>query len=139
MAKHFTFDTSGLDKLMQKSPGYAALGARRAMEDIKDDWVAKSRDNAPLDSNNLRRQIEGEVAGKGFDSEVIVASNSTNDTGGKPFNYSYYIHEKDAGGDELRTEGTVKKFFDETGENREEEWERWLDEEIREALKNAGW
>lgn len=136
MAKEFTLDTSGLEALIRKSPIAAGMGAKQAMDDIKDDWVKGARDIAPLDSGNLRKQIEGEVDGSGFNSEVIVTANAKQEGG---FNYGYYIHELNAGGKNLRHEGTVKKFLDESADRREEKWKDWLEEEIGEALKKAGW
>ena len=133
MAKDFELDLGPLRKLIANSPEAAGRGARQAMDDIKDDWVRQSRDIAPLDTGNLRRQITGEVEGQELISKVIVTANAAQ----KGFNYGYYIHEENAGGKSLRTPGTVKKFIDESAD--EAKWQRWLEEEIADELKRAGW
>ncbi|MEY8188649.1 hypothetical protein AB4X15_03100 [Peribacillus simplex] len=133
MAKDFELDLGPLRKLIAKSPDAAGRGAKQAMDDIKDDWVRGARDIAPLDTGNLRRQITGEVEGNGPNTKVIVTANAAQ----KGFNYGYYIHEFDAGGRKLRTPGTVKKFLDESAD--EAKWQQWLEEEIADELKKAGW
>ncbi|CAM3640493.1 hypothetical protein [Mesobacillus zeae] len=133
MAKDFDLDLGPLRNLIAKSPDAAGRGAKQALDDIKDDWVREARDIAPLDTGNLRRQIAGEVEGQELNSKVIVTANAAQ----KGFNYGYYIHEENAGGKSLRTSGTVKKFLDESAD--EAKWQRWLEEEIENELKKAGW
>lgn len=133
MAKDFELDLGPLRNLIAKSPEAAGRGARQAMDDIKDDWVRGARDIAPLDTSNLRQQIAGEVEGQELNSKVIVTANAAQ----KGFNYGYYIHEENAGGKSLRTPGTVKKFLDESAD--EAKWQRWIEEEITDELKRAGW
>ena len=138
MAGSFKLDIGPLRKAIAKSPEHAGRGARQAMDDIKDDWVKEARDIAPLDTSNLRKQIAGEVEGGALDLSAIVTGNATQESkGGKRFNYGYYIHEKNAGGNQLRTPGTVKKFLDESAD--EAKWQKWLEEEVGDALKKAGW
>jgi hypothetical protein len=133
MVKDFELDLGPLRHLIAKSPEAAGRGARQAMDDIKDDWVRQSRDIAPLDTGNLRRQIAGEVEGRELNLKTIVTANAAQ----KGFNYGYYIHEENSGGKSLRTSGTVKKFLDESAD--EAKFKRMLEEEIVEALKGAGW
>lgn len=141
MAAEFELDISKLLEAMRKSPEAAERGAKQALGDIKDDWVREARDIAPIAPNggNLRKQIHGNVKGIGNEGLVEIEANATQDTGGKRFNYAYYIHEHDAGGKQLRTPGTVKKFLDESGEKRKGEWQKWLEEEIKDALEKEGW
>ncbi|NYV68914.1 hypothetical protein MHI39_20190 [Heyndrickxia sp. FSL K6-6286] len=139
MAKEFTLDLQPLENLIKKSPLAAAAGGKQALDDIKDDWVRQSRDIAPLDSRNLHDQIDGKVEGNGFKSEVVISANAKAKSGTGDFNYAYYIHEQDAGGKQLRHPGTVKKFLDESADERLEEWQRWLEDGIAEALKREGW
>ena len=131
MAKSFEMDLTAFEKVLKAIPDAVDRGAKQGLDDIKDDWVRQARDVAPLDTGNLRRQVDGEVD----DLSVIVTANATN----KRFNYGYYIHEKDAGGRQLRTSGTVKKFLDQPAEQSEAKWQRWLIEEIQDELKKAGW
>ena len=140
MAKDFELDLGPLRQLLTKSPEAAGRGARQALDDIKDDWVAKAVDVAPLKKSSLRKAINGEVEGSGFDSTVIVTGNAKQKFG-KNFNYGYYIHEGHMAedGKKLRTTGTVEKFLDVPAEKREEVWKRWLEEEIADELKKAGW
>lgn len=137
MAKEFELDLGPLRQLLAKSPEAAGRGGHIAMDRIKDDWVAKAVDVAPLNKTGLRQAINGEVEGNNLNSKVIVTGNAKQ-TG---FNYGYYIHEGHMAedGKKLRTPGTVEKFLDVPAENREETWKRWLEEEIADELKKAGW
>ncbi|MFJ7855296.1 hypothetical protein ACIQX3_21395 [Peribacillus frigoritolerans] len=108
------------------------------MDEIKDDWVRRARDIAPIapkGGGNLRRQIAGEAEGNDLNQTVIVTANASQ----KGFNYGYYIHEGHMAeaGKKLRTEGTVEEFLDQSAD--EAKWKRWLEEDIAEALKKAGW
>lgn len=135
MAKGFELDISKLEKAMREAPEAAEKGARQGLDDVKDDWVRQSRDIAPLDTTNLRRQIEGTVEGSGMESQVIVTANASQ----RGFNYGYYIHEMDAGGNSLKKAGTEKKFLDKAADDNEGKWKGWLEEEIESALRKAGW
>lgn len=135
----FTLDLSKLTRALSKSPEAAGRGAKLALGDIKRDWVREARDIAPIDSSNLRKQIQAEVFNPGVNGYVEIEANATQDTGGKRFNYAYYIHEQDAGGRQLRAPGTEKKFLDKSAEKQQSEWQRWLEEDIADELKKAGW
>ncbi|WP_019241511.1 MULTISPECIES: hypothetical protein [Bacillus] len=135
MAKSFELDMSRFESALRQTPEAMSKGVRQAMDDIKDDWVKEARDLAPLKSRNLRDQISGDVEGNGSETKVIVTANARQ--GG--FNYGYYIHELDAGGNQLRLKGAEKKFLDKAADNSEQKWQQWLDEEVEEALKKAGW
>lgn len=134
-------DLQPLVNLLERSPEAAGRGAKRAMGDIKDDWVRGARDIGPLDTGNLRRQISGKQKGSGLEGEVIVTANATSKSGGRRFNYSYYIHEGGmaADGKHLRTPGTVEEFLAESADRSEERWKAMLENEIREELNRAGW
>lgn len=141
MAKSFSLDMTALIKALEQSPEAAGLGAKQALDDIKDDWVREARDVAPLDTGNLRKQINGDVDGAGLDSQVIVTANAVQSSNGKwkRFNYAYYIHEGHmaAAGKKLQTAGTVEQFLDDSAN--EEKWQGWLEDEVNDALKKAGW
>ncbi|MBG9548517.1 hypothetical protein [Cytobacillus firmus] len=134
----FTLDLSPLVDLLERSPEAAARGATQGMRDIKDDWKRVSRDVAPLDTGNLRRQIDGKVEGSGLESTVEIEANATNSKG---FNYAYYIHEGHMAeaGKQLRHPGTIEKFLDVPAEQNEERWKNMLEDEIREQLEREGW
>lgn len=136
----FEMDLGKLRRAMNLAPVEAAKGVNQAMGDIKDDWVREGRDVAPLDKRNLRDQVHGEVKNPGLDAYVEVEANATQDTGGR-FNYAYYIHEgyMRADGKTLQTPGTVEEFLKEPGEKRKDEYKRWLEEDIKAALRRAGW
>lgn len=142
MAMEFKLDLSKLAKLIEKSPDAAGKGAQRAMEDVKDDWVREARDIAPLDTGNLRRQIEGNTGGGRLTSEVVVTGNATSQSAkGKRFNYGYYIHEGHmaADGKSLRHPGTVEQFLDESARNNTDRWLGMIEKEIEDELKREGW
>lgn len=135
----FTLDISKFMRALEQSPEAAARGAILALGDIKDDWVRGAVDIAPLDKTTLRQSIKGKTGGTGANSFVEVEANATQDTGGKRFNYAYYIHERDAGGKKLKLAGAEKKFLDVAMEKRKAEYQKWLEEDIAEELKKAGW
>ncbi|QIG62526.1 hypothetical protein [Sporosarcina phage Lietuvens] len=133
----FVIDFGKLTKAIKQSPEAAGRGATRAMGDIKNDWQRGAVDIAPMDSTNLRQQIKGEVKG-GLGGNVEIHANATQATG-RRFNYSYYIHEQNAGGKSLKLAGAEKKFLDVALEKRKGEYKRWLEEEIKAELRKAGW
>lgn len=132
---------SALVHLLERSPELAGKGAERAMDDIKDDWVREARDVAPLDTGNLRRQIDGEAEKKGLDSEVIVVGNASARGGGGRFNYGYFIHEGHMAekGRKLRHPGTVEKFLEEPAEANKQRYLEMIEDEIEEELRRGGW
>lgn len=135
----FTLDIRKFKQAFTEAPGAAGRGAKRALGDIKDDWVRGAVDIAPVDKTTLRQAINGKTGGTGSDQFVEIQANATQDTGGKRFNYAYYIHEKDAGGRTLKLAGAEKKFLDVAMEKRQAEYQRWIEEEIMEELRKAGW
>lgn len=139
MAAEFSLDLSKFKRAIKELPAQVGRGAQRGLGDIKDDWVRESRDIAPLDKRNLRDQIHGEVVNPGISGVVEVHSNATQDTGGKRFNYAYYIHEQNAGGRSLKLSGAKKKYLDESAKANQAKWQRWMEEEITSEIKKAGW
>ncbi|MFY2158067.1 hypothetical protein ACOSZF_20875 [Cytobacillus firmus] len=134
----FSLDLSPLVDLLQRSPEAAGRGAVKAMRDIKDDWKRESVDVAPLDTGNLRRQINGRVEGSGLESTVEIEANAMNSG---QFNYAYYIHEGGmaADGKSLRHPGTEEEFLKKPAEENEQRWSRMLEREIRDQLDREGW
>lgn len=139
MAADFRIDMRQFDAAMHRSPGAVNAGARIALGDIKNDWVAKSRDIAPLDTSNLRRQITAAVFDPGASGYIEIEGNATQGGGGGRFNYGYWIHEENAGGRSLLTPGTEKKFLDKSAEAQIDDWTQWLEDEIKSELRKAGW
>lgn len=135
----FTLDLGRLSKAIRQAPQAAGMGATRVLGDIKDDWVREAIDIAPLDKRMLRDSIHGEVINPGTSGSVEVHANAAQNTGGKRFNYAYYIHEMNAGGRTLKLAGAEKKFLDVALERRRAEYQRWLEDEIKAELKKAGW
>ena len=134
----FELDLRPLVQLIRRSPEAAGRGATRAMRDIKDDWKREARDVAPLDSTNLRRQIDGKPKGAGLNSFVEIEANAMNS---RHFNYAYYIHEGHmaADGKSLRHPGTVEEFLKQPAEQNEQRWADMIEREIREQLEREGW
>lgn len=133
MASDISFgrDISRLITALQEMPDAVKVGGERALSDIKDDWILEARDVAPLDTGNLRRQMDGEIE----NNELVVSANAVN---ANHFNYAYYIHEQDAGGKSLRMPGTVKKFLDKSAAERTEDWLDWIEDEVGDELKRRG-
>lgn len=134
----FSLDIGPLRSLIRRSPAAAGRGVAKGMRDIKDDWRRGARDVAPLDSGNLRRQIDGKVDGGGFDSVVEIEANALTS---QRFNYAYYIYEGGmaADGKSLRHPGTVEEFLKQPAEQSEQRWQQILEREIHEQLRREGW
>lgn len=136
MAREFELNTQEIDRLFRQSPEAAAKGAKRGLQDSLRDWKLQATNIAPLDKGTLRRGIKNErVSGHGLDLQGDISSTAKE----RNFNYAYYIHEQDAGGKNLRTPGTVKKYLDVSGEQNKDKWMRWVEEEIRTELEREGW
>jgi hypothetical protein len=134
----FEIDLTPLVHLLERSPDAAARGATKAMRDIKNDWKRESIDVAPLDTGNLRRQIDGKVDVSGLNPLIEIEANAKTS---KHFNYAYYIHEghMSADGKSLRHPGTVEEFLNEPAEQNKGRWSDMLEREIREQLDLEGW
>jgi hypothetical protein len=135
MAIKLEFDLSPLIDLIEKSPEAAARGAKRGLHDALDDWVREARDIAPVDSSNLQKQIKDQpIKGSGLNLEGTVSANATERWRVGTFNYAYYIHEV--------TEHAVTgdpKFLDKPAQQNEQKWREWIEDEIKDELKKAGW
>jgi len=135
MAIEFDVDLSPLIDLIRKSPEAATRGAKRGLHDALDDWVRQSRDVAPIDSGTLRRSITAHpIEGSGLNLEGTVSANATERWRNGTFNYAYYIHEV--------TEHAVTgdpKFLDNPAKQNENKWRDWIEDEIQDELKKAGW
>ncbi|MFE7820591.1 hypothetical protein ACFU1R_20540 [Priestia megaterium] len=139
MARDLELDLTGLMRALQGFEDEAQRSLHGTMDEIKDDWVQKSRDVAPLDDGNLRRQIDGTVEGNGANSKVIVTGNATNSSRGYGrFNYGYSLHEEAPSSTNLSTQGTTLKFLDEPAQEREAKWMQWLENDLRDAARRRG-
>lgn len=136
MAIEFGFDIAKFMRGIEVADEAVKRGAKRGLDDVKDDWTREARDIAPLDGGNLRRQIDGEVDGL----VVTMSGNAVEKSKGYGrFNYGYWLHEKAPSSTNLSTPGTKLKFFDESGKEREKAWYKMIEHEIKDELKKAGW
>jgi len=126
MAGEFTFDISQFNRALRQAPNAVNRGIRTGLRDVKNDWQAEAIDIAPLKDGTLRQQIDADVNGL----EVEITANAVREG----FNYAYYIHE-DAG----KAVTGEKKFLDVSAQQNQSKWARWLEEEIEEELRRAGW
>lgn len=135
MAIDFEIDLTPLIRLIERSPEAAARGAKRGLHDALDDWVRQSRDIAPIDKGTLRRSITAHpIEGSGLNLGGSVSANATERWRNGTFNYAYYIHEV--------TEHAVTgdpKFLDKPAQENEQKWRGWIEDEIKDELKKAGW
>lgn len=134
------FDIAKFLKGLDDAQDAVMEGAKTGMHDALDRWQADARDVAPLDKGELRRSIQqepvkvrnGEIVGE-LTANAIEVSKS-----GRRFNYSYFIHEQDAGGGNLKHPGTVKKFLEEPLKKNETEYERLIEKQIEAEIKRRG-
>ena len=128
MARHATINVEQMERAISRTPAKMRKHSRIVLGEIKDDWVADARDIAPLDTGNLRRQINGRS-----DTKKIVVMGSAKNNG---FDYGLYLHEY---GDhtKLHTAGTKHKFLDEAIDEKEVAVK--ITNAVIDALKEAGW
>lgn len=130
MAIELTFDTTALRRAAQRSPAAVDRALQNGLRDIKNDWQAEAIDISPIKDGTLREQISAEVIMLNGNPSVEIMANAVRDG----FNYAYYIHE----GEGKAVTGE-KKFLDVSAEQNEEKWARWLEDEIEQELRRAGW
>lgn len=136
MAIKVDLNLDGLIRLLEKSPKAVYDGAKRGLHDTMNEWLSKSRDIAPLDSGNLRRQLHTEVDDKVLAGEIYGNAVEYSLKYGR-FNYGYWLHEIHTGN--LSTPGTVHKFIDAPAKKDKEKWLRHIEKEIEAEAKRKGW
>jgi hypothetical protein len=107
---------------------------KHTLREIRDDWIMRSRDVAPLDTGYLRKQIEGRIN----DTKLIVTGNATNNTRSGSFNYGYWLHEAAPPSTSLRMPGTTLKFLDEPAKERENAWMRMVEQRTQAVARRRG-
>lgn len=117
MAGNFSLDMSRFEGALLRAEKETKKGVKRGLVAIKNDWVADAVDAAPIDTGNLRRQINGQV---GVSNIVVTANGKRGD-----FNYGYYIHEVQG-----------NKFLDNSLD--EDKAAETLEREILKAIYEAG-
>ena len=133
---NFELDLREFERAIQQASSVVARGAKRGLDDIRDDWLDRSETVTPVDTTHLKRQTEGEVEGNALNNmRVILRNDAQSDDG---FNYAYYIHEEDFGGKTPRN-GKLKKFLDQPLEENIGRYENKLQSEIEEELRRQGW
>lgn len=136
MAVKFDLDISGFISVLGATPKAVYTGAKRGLHDAMDEWLAESRDVAPLDSGQLRRLMETEV--DGLTGEITANAVESSPKYGR-FNYAYWLHEDDGQKANLHTPGTVHKFLDDPAEENRDKWLRHIESEIMTEVKRKGW
>jgi hypothetical protein len=135
LAIDFELDLTPLIRLIERSPEAAARGAKQGLHGILYDWVREARDIAPINTGGLRESITAhDVEGDGLNLKGTVSANTTERWRNGTFNYAYYIHEV--------TEHAVTgeaKFLDKPAKENEQKWREWIEDEIKDELKKAGW
>ena len=110
-------DVRTLDRALRLSSQQMDDACATASRKIKDEWVYDATNNAPIDTGNLRDQINGTSNAKG----LFLRDNAVNDG----FNYSYYIHE-------VKGDNYIDRAFDEA------EAKRIIEDEVERVFRGAG-
>lgn len=126
----FRLNTRQLERAIRQAPQAIDRASAIALRDIKNDWQADSVDIAPLDQNALRTSIHADVINPSVEGRVEIYASAKRDG----FDYAYYIHEKDG-----KAVTGEKKFLDVPAEQNFDKWKRWIEQEMREELRRAGW
>jgi hypothetical protein len=145
MAASFEMDLRKFIRAIEEVPEIVASAAKRGLHDVMDEWKRDAIDVAPVDKSTLIKSVSiPEITGSGVNLTGEFSANavevaSRGKWAGKRFNYAYYIHEKDAGGRNLRKPGAVKKFLEVPLEKSSDKWVRDIENEISGELKRKGW
>lgn len=128
----FYIESNILAHVLERSPEAAARGLLNGLTDVKNDWQAESVDIAPIKDNALRESIKAKVFSESNGPGVEITAKATR--GSRQFNYAYYIHE-DAG----HAVTGEKKFLDKPAQENKEKWAEWIEKELENELRRAGW
>lgn len=120
----FDIDLDGLTTAMDGFNNEVGGAMREGMKDIGRSWKQESRDEAPIDTGELRRQISRKLNVRSDYIEVEMSSNTYNGS----FNYSYYQHEVRG-----------NKYLDTVAEENTDKWRKSLEDKLEAAAKKAGW
>lgn len=137
MAKEFELDISAFETALKQLSKQMGEGAQNGLSRVKDDWVKEAKHVAPEDTGNLQDLITGEVRGQGANGFIEIAGNAHASKGGDNFNYAYYIHEENAGGNSLKLDknpNAIKKFLDKPAEDNMDKWQGIIEDEMKKAL-----
>ncbi|MFZ4454333.1 HK97 gp10 family phage protein [Salibacterium aidingense] len=122
---NFEINVSGLVRTLNTTGENLGKAAQDGAKEIAREWKRGSRDEAPIDTGQLRRDISEKLnAGSGANVEIEMASNTHN--GG--FNYAYYQHEVRG-----------NNYLDTVAEENEDKWRKHLEGKLEAAAKKAGW
>lgn len=134
MAFNFTYTSPNLQSLRRRSRDSIENAITKALTDVKNDWRAESVDATPLKDNALRTSIDSKVfkENTGGYVEINAMANRRGRKGN--FNYAYYIHE----GEGKAVTGE-KKFLDKPAQQNKDKWIQWIEDEIEQELRRAGW
>ncbi|MCP1354662.1 HK97 gp10 family phage protein [Aneurinibacillus migulanus] len=138
MAANIELDLSKFIRLLEKTPEAVYRGGKRGLHDAMDDWLAESRDVAPLDKGNLRKQLATEVDPKTLTGEIHGNAVEYSPEYGR-FNYGYWLHEDEGQSTKLSTPNTTHKFLDKPAQEHQKDWLRHIESEIEAEAKREGW
>lgn len=144
MARSVSVDMTAFVHALEKAPEVVGAAAKRGMHDALDEWQRESTDIAPLDKGTLRRGFSTEVDGEGMNLTGSITAVAVENRAGKRFNYAYWLHEvyPEKRGESFAkptTAGTVPQFIDKVAEQREDQWKRDIESEIKRSLEREGW
>lgn len=126
MAKDFDLDLGPLIAALDHSPDAIYNGSKRAVQDILNDWQRETRDDAPIDTGELRRNIKTDMRGT---TATTVQGRISGNVYNNGFNYGYWQHEIRNGGGLKYIENNAKP----------DEWRTQIQDEIKAELRKAGW
>ncbi|RSL29095.1 HK97 gp10 family phage protein [Salibacterium salarium] len=122
---NFTINLDDFVRTLNATGDNIGEAAQDGMKDIARSWKQQSRDEAPIDTGQLRRDISEKLnVGGGANVEIEMSSNTNNGS----FNYAYYQHEVRG-----------NKYLDTVAEENEDKWRKSLEDKLESAAKKAGW
>lgn len=135
-----SFKVTGIERLlrtMESSRADMGLAARRGIKSGLDKWVSEAKDDALMDTGNLRKNIKplNLIGGSGLNLTGTIVANAYNNG----FNYAYYWHFYGHMPQNPTTPGTTGEFLLRSGEEFGEKITSLLEKEIQREFKKKGW
>jgi hypothetical protein len=140
MAANIELDLSKFIRLLEKTPEAVYRGGKRGLHDAMDDWLAESRDVAPIapKGGNLRKQLATKVDAKTLTGEIRGNAVEYSPGYGR-FNYGYWLHEGEGQSTKLSTPDTTHKFLDKPAQEHQKDWLRHIESEMEKEAEREGW
>jgi hypothetical protein len=122
---------------MKTTTQAVTIAARSGIRESLKYWTEEAKDDALLDTGELRKSIKplNVIGGSGLNATGTINSNAFHDG----FNYAYYWHIIGKMPAHPTTPGTTGEHFTRSAEEHGEEIMELIEKAVIQALKKKGW